>query len=348
MKLDDLCEVFEALQFPGLGAHAHPERTSVLDARSAVGSAVVDEEFLVECISWELRRLEDDHLKHGLVPFFIVPGLGVKFAFGYWPPGGTPGPHEHLAWTITAVCRNYLEVRTYDREQTYLRRELVPKNCFPASAGRVGFIYEPCIHEPRNTSRDWSLSLHVISPRDGEPLLVDYEEPLPFLTPRRGVPSAVQKDPYTRVIVARFRRRFVHQLARILASMGTPQATQVLDQCNGLASSETRRFINTTQKRGRSDAPESQWFLARTHKDLPLSHRDKGDEVALVVETARGRIEELLFSKETRDAIAFVSREQTFDVRTLPGNLSIENKTRIADVLEETGLFTSMLQTGRN
>jgi hypothetical protein len=344
MKLDDLCEAFEALRFPGLGAQAHPERSSVLDARSAVGAAVVDDEFLMECISWELRRLEDDRLRHGLVPFFIVPGLGVKFAFGYWPPGGTPGPHEHLAWTITAVCRNHLEVRTYDREQTYQRRELVPKNCFPASAGRAGFIYEPCIHEPRNTSADWSLSLHVISPRDGEPS-GDHEEPLPFLTARRGVPAAIQEDPYTRVIVARFRRRFVRQLARILASMGTPHATRILAQCNSLASSETRRFINrNTQKRGQPDAPESQWFLTRTHKDLALSHRDRGDVVALVVETAKGRIEELPFTKETREAIAFVAREPTFEVRTLPGNLSIENKAAIADVLEETGLFTSVLQ----
>jgi hypothetical protein len=129
--------------------------------------------------------------------------------------------------------------------------------------------------------------------------------------------------------------------------MDTPQASQVLAQCNGLASSETRRFINrTTQKRGRPDVPESQWLLARTHKDLILSHRDRGDVVALVVETATGRIEELPFTKETRDAIAFVAREQAFDVRTLPGNLSIENKMAIGDVLEETGLFTSISQFG--
>jgi predicted metal-dependent enzyme (double-stranded beta helix superfamily) len=169
VKLHDLCAAFEALSFPTDGDRAHPDRALVVAARASVEDAVVDDEFLADCFSTELRLIENNCLRRELTPFFTIPALGVRMAFGYWPPGGTPGPHEHTAWTIIAVCRNELEVLTYHRDESYRRGELVPKNRFSASAGRVGYIFDPCIHEPRNTSRDWSLSLHVSSPRDGEP-----------------------------------------------------------------------------------------------------------------------------------------------------------------------------------
>lgn len=340
MKLDDVCEVFEAPRFPDLGAPEHPERDSVLAARSNITAAVVDDEFLADCISRELSRLEDNRLRRGLVPFFIVPGKGIHFAFGYWPPGGTPGPHEHTAWTITAVCRNQLDVLTYDREESYRRRELVPKNRFPAAAGRVGFIYEPCIHEPRNTTGEWSLSLHVISPRDGE-RPVGHEEPLPALSFTSEPSSAEDDHPYARVIVAHYRRRFVHQLARILSSMDVPSAPHLLAQSLGLASSATRRLIERTLPgSGCRDALKGPWLLARTHKDLVLSDRYVDDMVALDVETANGPVEELVISSEARDAIAFVAREPIFEVSALPGSLSEDEQTAIGEVLEETGLFT--------
>jgi hypothetical protein len=65
MKIEDLCEIFASERFPSLGAKAHPERDSVLAARSAIGAAVVDDEFLADCISWELRRIKDDQLGRG-------------------------------------------------------------------------------------------------------------------------------------------------------------------------------------------------------------------------------------------------------------------------------------------
>ncbi len=340
MKLDDLCQVFEAHRFPGLGAQAHPERDAVLAARSGVTAAVADDQFLADCMSCELRRLHDNSPRRGLVPFFTIPGLGVRFAFGYWPPGGTPGPHEHTAWTITAVCRNELEVLTYNREESYRRRELVPKNRFEAQAGRVGYIYEPCIHEPRNTSDDWSLSLHVSSPRDGEPLL-DHEGPLPGLTSGFWLAQEQDDHPYMRVMMARQRQTFVHQLVRILATMDVPQVPDLLAQCFGLASSATRRLISTMPQRpDQTFASESQGILARTHKDLVLSHRQEGEMVALDVETWDGQVEEFLISNEARDAIAFIARETIFEVGALPGDLSEDEQTAIAEVLEETGLFT--------
>jgi hypothetical protein len=303
-----------------------------------------DDELLADCISWELELLEDDRPRRGLAPFFIVPGLGVRLAFGYWSPGGTTGPHEHTAWTITAVCRNELEVLTYDRQESYRRQELVPKNRFQAPAGRVGFIYEPCIHEPRNLSNDWTLSFHASSPRDGE-RPAGQEQPLPVLGLRSMGSRVVDDPPYTCVLAARQRRRCADQLARILASMPVAQAPHLLAKCLRLASAATRRSIDPAA--GRSDpgdASKPQWVLARTHQDLVLGHRCEVGMVTLYVETSDGPREELVISSVARDAIAFATKEPVFEVRALPGNLSGEERTAIAAALEQTGLFTMVQQ----
>jgi len=78
----------------------------------------------------------------------------------------------------------------------------------------------------------------------------------------------------------------------------------------------------------------------RTHKDLVLRHRDEGEMVALDAETLNGTIQELMIGNEAGMAIAFAAREQIFDVRALPGNLSEDEQTALGDLLEETGLFT--------
>ena len=233
---------------------------------------------------------------------------------------------------------------TYDRQESYQRRVLVPKNRFQAPIGRVGFIYEPCIHEPRNTTSAWSLSLHVISPRDGEQL-VDQWEPLPALSFMDGLPAAEEVHPYTRVRIARQRQRLVHQLVSILSSMDVPQAAQLLARGFTLASSATRRLIaNKVKNSDAINASGPRWTLARTHPDLILSHRREGSMVALDVETAHGLVEELAISDEASDALAFVAKEPIFDVCALPGNLSEEEQMAIAEVLEDTGLFTRVQQ----
>jgi len=78
----------------------------------------------------------------------------------------------------------------------------------------------------------------------------------------------------------------------------------------------------------------------RTHKDLVLRHRDEGEMVALDAETLNGTIQELMIGNEAGMAIAFAAREQIFDVRALPGNLTEDEQTALGDLLEETGLFT--------
>ncbi|MFT3775183.1 MAG: hypothetical protein QM820_58290 [Minicystis sp.] len=336
MKIDDLCETFHALRFPSLAARAHPDREAVLGARARVGTAVADDTFLADCIAWELRLIEGERLRRGLTPFFTVPDLGIHLALGYWAPGMRPGPHEHTAWTITAVCRNQLEVLTYDREASYQQQSLVPKNCFQAPAGKVGFIYEPCIHDPRNLSDDWSLSLHVISPRDGE-RPADHPEPLPILDVASGLPEGDDAHPFTHVMIARQRHRYVHQLARVLSTMTVAEAPALLARCFDLGTSATRRLIG---RAAREDAARTPWRLARTHDGLVLGHRRRDDMVALDVETPRGPRQAFVTGAAAREAIAFVTKEPSFDVDALPGPLSGDERAALAEALEQTGVFT--------
>lgn len=343
MKIPDLYSVFHRSQFPAIGAKDHPELAAVQGARLAIAAAIIDDDFLLDCISMELRLLKTDIPRRGLVPFFTIPDLGIQFAFGYWPPGGTPGPHEHTAWTITGVCRNALEVLTFDRNESYRRKELVQKNLFMAPAGRTGYIYDPCIHQPKNTTGEWSLSMHVTSPRDGE---ICGEEALPALGPAVSLPklpSLEEDHPYSRVLIARRRQEYARELARVIMPMNLPDVQRVLLQCSELASSATRRMIDR-QGQKTPGAPVLPWRLERIRKDLVLSCHEAGDIVSLDVETGRGAVEELAVSRLARRTIEFIAREPLFDVCELPGDLSDEERTTIGDMLEDSGLFRQVMQ----
>ncbi|MEV7119771.1 hypothetical protein [Kitasatospora griseola] len=342
MKLDDLCGLLGARSFPSAQAREHPERDDVAATRTAVSAAVTDDEFLVDCMARELDLVESGVRRRGLTPFFTMPDLGIRFSFGYWRPGSTPGPHEHTAWTITAVCRNELEVLTYDREESYRRQMLIPKNRFEAPAGRSGFIYEPCIHNPRNNTDRWSLSFHVTSPRDGE-RLVDEERSLPVLDEFVDRMLADRGHPYDGVLAARQRQIVVRQVAQLLAPVGSPQAGILLNRCHRAGTAVTRRFIERLRGgdavTGCGDRSRT---LVRTHPELALSHRydEKSGLVRLGAETPEGWVEELAMSRVARDALAFAARTNAFDVRQLPGSLYEDERRMIAEALEDSGLFT--------
>jgi hypothetical protein len=138
----------------------------------------------------------------------------------------------------------------------------------------------------------------------------------------------------------RRRQEYVRELARVLIPIRVPETPMLLARCRALASSATRKVIDKMGERTDwSTDSGSQWLLARVHKDLVLSCRDEGDMVVLDVETERGPLKELVISSLARDAINFVTKEPLFEVRSLPGNLSEEERSAIGEALEETGLF---------
>jgi len=336
MKLDDLCARFEPGEFPTAHAREHPDRQSVLAAREAVTVAVRDDEFLVDCLSHELDTLEQRVPRSGLVPFYTLAPLGIRFAFGYWPPGRSTGAHEHTAWTITAVCRNRLEVQTFDREESMRRQTLVPKNCFDAAAGRVGFIYEPCIHDPRNPTGRWSLSLHVSSPRDGEES--DDDLCLPELDEVRVRRALDRDDPYTWVTFVRQQHVLIEQVARFVAGVRVAAADDLLDRCGHLGAAPTRRFIDCLGRTG-GQRPSAVGTLTVVHEQLMLDCRDVLDGVALGVETVDGWAEVLRMTRLGREAMAFCASRRTFAVDEIPGRLTSRERWAIAEALEESGTF---------
>lgn len=344
MMLHDLCEKFDDHEFPALGVRAHPAREAVLALRAATAKAVVDDEFLVDCLSLELCRVKENRVHLGFAPFFTHPELGARFALGLWRPGSGPGPHEHTAWTITAVCRNELEVVVYHREESYRQRELMLKERFAASAGRVGFIYEPCIHAPTNASSDFSLSLHISSPRDGEPL-EDYTEPVPSVRSLEELSPEERDHPYIYAMVERERKTAAREFARIVASMKVRQAPHVLAQCYELASSATRDWIDRTAPHPGERQTGSQFVLHRAHPDLEIHARPQGERISLEVQTPEGPFDEVVLHDETHAAhaaLAFIAREPVFDLRDLPGNFSSDEQSALGEALEESGLFTRM------
>jgi hypothetical protein len=339
MRLDDLCSVIDGQGFPSRDAAEHPDRQSVVAAREAITAAVRDDEFLVDCMARELDLMEHPAPRRGLVPFYTLPGYGIRFAFGYWPPGSNAGAHEHTAWTITAVCRNELTVQTYDRDQSYRRQELVPKNRFDAPAGRVGFIYEPCIHDPHNPTDRWSLSLHVTSPRDGE-RRDDAAACLPALETLRARWSVDADDPYLWVQTARYRQALIREVARFLADTEVAASERLLDRCHRLGSTATRRFI-AGLGRPAPEGPDrgAPPVLTVTHRDLVLTCRDVDGGVALGVETPDGWIEQLRMARLAREAVVFCTHRSEFEVSEIPGPLTAAERHAIAEALQEAGLF---------
>jgi hypothetical protein len=158
---------------------------------------------------------------------------------------------------------------------------------------------------------------------------------------RRQLIASDRQSPYGYVVNARRKHYYIHLLARTVASMNVPQVPELLERCVALGSPATKEFVQRTRPECRRREPlDSAYVLVRSHRDLVLTSQRIGDQIALVAETPNGPVEDFFVNGVAGDAIAFAARETTFNVAELPGDLSDEERTAIADALVDAGLFT--------
>lgn len=339
MNLDTFSHSFEVLDLPRINDAIPPSRATVASIRDLLASAVRNDRFVLQCLALELDRIENANARFiGLVPFCTLPLAGVSMAFGHWPPGNGPGVHEHLDWTITAVCRNQVRVETYDYEQAYNQRALIVENCITAHAGEVGYIYKPSIHSPINHTTSWTLTMHLTGPR----IRAAVVDPPPFL-----VDSGIEKawratHAYKSVLHARARMRTAAHIYSVVASHQTAQVSTVLERCLRIASPQFRnRVAGVSAAHAETGAVPR--VLKRAHEALELTWRTQMDEVILCARTEHGVVEELCVNSVACGAIDYVVNNLVVDSRCLPGGLSVDERTELCDTLIETGLYTELV-----
>ena len=303
-------------------------------ARDLVRVAVTDPEVLCECAELELQLLRNKSDAPNLVPFIRFPSIRAGLAFGYWPPFAATGPHEHTAWTITAVMRNKLDVWVYDWAMSYDCGTLVESRIVDAVSPDVGYICSPTIHDVRNSTFSWSLALHVLSDHDGQ-RPADYPKSI-----IGGLSETLGDDPYRSVDSARMRRAKAVLMAEILRGSVANPAT-FGEWFEEFMVGGTSARIRTLLRLGKAaDAPLRR--LRRIHPDLRLSVDQEGPRVRLWAYSDHGAHAQIDVTAEFADPLLFIAEQLEFDVESLPGNLTISERQALARALEDSCLFEAL------
>lgn len=331
------------LGLPEASASELPPIEYVLAAREALGVALRDPSFLVDCITRDVERLATDGAPvTGMIPFFHDRDHGIRFALGAWASGMSTPPHEHSGWNISAVMHNELEVRTYDRDAARAGR-LVQKNVYRAPAGKVGFIYEPGVHAPRNPTQTTTISIHLMGPHD-------QDVPIDGATPGMSLTAALTD---ARLPMAQYRetQRYLRAEAAALAAHPGQRTTNALARMIGLGNSRTRQIVLDVLG---AHAPEVATKLRSLHRQLRITTetrleaasgrcprrytRQRGERVELVTDVGGAELVLLRVGIEARRALDQLASDEALQVGDLEG-LSASDQVRLAEALDEWRVF---------
>ena len=221
------------------GTTRRPPRDNVRAVQNLLAGALLDEDFYLDCIDKEidanLRRTAD----HPRQPFFRMPDLGIKIHMFYWYPNKTIPPHEHTAWTVTAVFYNRLQVTTYDWDYAVRERKLQQKSQFEAEQAKAGHIFEPCIHNPGNATNLVTTSIHIFNSADVPCLEVD--GPVEGIGDTQWIPP---DDPMERAaIIAEGAQQHLRVMARVLAQFRSKRARMLLGKIARNADGQTLEVV---------------------------------------------------------------------------------------------------------
>ena len=351
-----LSDLLATSDFPHVGSSERPERESVRAVQDTVQRGLAGGDLFLDCIALQLDAWERGQaFGAGLVPFARHPEAGVRFAFGFWPPGAGIDPHEHTDWTVTAVCHNALEVRTFEYDVAHAEDRLVQRSLFPAPRGRAGHIYEPCIHAPRNPTRNWSISLHVTSPRDGaRPRGASEDWTDDWATRRRATEPRAEGEPRSALVRCWQRRTqsdWHRALVGALSEIPGPRAVALLERvflagnvgtkqlvCRGLEGLDSVRAA-ALDEQWRRDLAMATNGIARTEPDLALEVRLSGAFAELVAPTRSGALTLLVVGESGEHALDLIARERRLLLAELPADLGGIDLVDLARALEDSGAF---------
>src|SRR5215471_9354324 len=116
MRFTDLVSLLRTLDLDDHGFHGsrRPPRENVRTIQHGLTAMLADEEFYLDCVDLELSAVQRKTPDRPARPMFRLGDRGQHFRMFYWWPGKVAVPHEHTAWTVTAVFYNALEVTTFD------------------------------------------------------------------------------------------------------------------------------------------------------------------------------------------------------------------------------------------
>jgi hypothetical protein len=226
MRFADLVCLMRSLDLLDRGAHGRrPPRDNVRAVQDGLTAMLTDEDFYLDCIDLEAEATANATPERPFPPLSGLHDLDLQFRMFYWWPGKAAPPHEHTAWTVTAVFYNTLEVTTFDWGVAFREQRLQPKNRFTGVQGMAGHIYDRCIHRPANLTEKLSTSIHIFNLAD-QPRIEREVGPIAGLAPPT---RAFVRGPNEDVRLTALKQLRLRALAHMVGQFRSERARRTLD-----------------------------------------------------------------------------------------------------------------------
>jgi predicted metal-dependent enzyme (double-stranded beta helix superfamily) len=226
MRFVDLVRLLHSLDLADRGAQGRrPPRDDVRAVQDALTAMLAVEDFYLDCIDLEAEATASATPERPFPPFYRLNELDLQFRMFYWWPGKAAPPHEHTAWTVTAVFYNTLDVTTFDWNVAFREQRLQPKNRFTGVQGMAGHIYDRCIHRPANLTEKLSTSIHIFNLAD-QPRIEREVGPIAGMAPPT---RAFVRGPNEDVRLTALKQLRLRALAHMVGQFCSERARRTLD-----------------------------------------------------------------------------------------------------------------------
>jgi predicted metal-dependent enzyme (double-stranded beta helix superfamily) len=237
MRFMDLVRVLRSLDLADRGPHGRrPPRDDVRTVQDTLTAMLVDEDFYLDCIDLEAETTASETPERAFSPLYRVDDLDLQFRMFYWWPGKAAPPHEHTAWTVTAVFYNTLEVTTFDWDVAFREQRLQAKNRFTGVQGMAGHIFDRCIHRPANLTERLSTSIHIFHAAD-QPRIEREVGPIAGMGPPT---RAFVRGPNADVRLTALKQLRLRALAHMVGQFRSERARRTLDMIASAGDDLTR------------------------------------------------------------------------------------------------------------